>query len=161
MNKIYTASIDPASRLCGASLFDGLTLIGGQCLTSSQKTWSARAAEMRAQMKEFVLATLPKGTTVTRATIELVPKIVEPSIQLIAGAILADPIFDLNITRKQFVSPSSWKAWARRHGALDKDPKGVVSLRQTGFPVEQYQIVSDDVADSIMIFLAWNEKHGA
>lgn len=61
---------------------------------------------------------------------------------------------------KNFVVTSTWKYWASRRGATgpSKDIKGVKALSEVGFPVEKYGIASDDVADSILIYLAWREK---
>ncbi len=55
-----------------------------------------------------------------------------------------------------FVSPSSWKAFARRNGAKDKDPKGIKSLQEMGWKKE---LTSEDEADSIMIYMAWRAKN--
>lgn len=156
---IYTLSIDPASRLCGVSLFEDLKYINSILLKSELKTWSERVAEMRKDLREFVITNLPKGQQITRAIMELVPKIVEPSIQMAGGGLLSDSIYNLDLTRKFLISPSTWQAYARRNGSPDKYPKGVKALKQINFPVEKYKITSDDVADSIMIFLAWAEKN--
>ena len=158
--KEYTLAIDPASRLCGVSLFHGDSYIASICLTSSFKTWSARASQMRSQLKDFVLEHLPQNAVITRAVIELIPKIVDPSVQLIAGAIIADPAFQINPTRKFFVSPSSWKAFARRKGCTMKDPKGVQALTEAGLqPSGNLEIKSEDIADSMLLYYYWLEKH--
>jgi hypothetical protein len=156
---VYTISVDPASRLCGVSLWCNKEYIAAQSLESSLKTWSARAAHLRVQARKFVTDNLKGDAIVTRAVCELVPKIAEPSIQMICGSILSDAIFNLDLSRKFLVSPSSWKAWARRNGCTSKDPKGVPALVETAF-AEKHVIKSDDVADSIMIFLCWYEKWG-
>lgn len=158
---IYTLSVDPASRLCGVSLYRNKEYIASISLESNLKTWSKRTADMRAQLQKFVSEHLPKGETITRAVMELVPKICEPSIQMAGGAILSDPLYNFDISRKYLVSPSTWKAYAKRKGSKEKDPKGVSALRAIGFPVDKFKIISDDVADSILIFLAWAEKNVA
>lgn len=61
--------------------------------------------------------------------------------------------------RDNFVESTRWKVWARKNGALGplKDIKGVQALKEVGFPVEKYSISSDDVADSILIYLTWRD----
>jgi len=143
----------------GVSLWADKTYVSSVLLESKLKTWTARTADMRIQLKVFVEAYLPVGEKITRAVMELVPKICEPSIQMAGGAVLSDPAFSLDVTRKFLVSPSTWKAYVRRKGSKEKDPKGVSALRAINFPVDAYGITSEDVADSIMIFLAWVEKN--
>lgn len=152
----YTLSIDPASRQAGVSVWYGPVFLGAVTLVSVCNSWSARVAEMRVQLREFVKALIPPEAVVTRTVIELVPKIVEPSIQMVAGALLADPYYQVSPTRKFFVSPSTWKAFCRRKGCPDKDPKGMKALQSIGWTKNTF---SDDVADSILIYMTWLERY--
>lgn len=160
MNAEYAISIDPASRNAGVSVWHGITYLGSEALYSNQRTWSARAAEMRAALRIFVNHYIPSTELITCIVSELIPKIVEPSVQMITGALVADPRFNGNLARKQLISPSSWKSYARRHGCVDKEPKGVKALFQLDYQVPEWKLVkSDDVADSIMIYLTYCEKN--
>lgn len=160
MENEYAVSIDPASRNAGISLWLGVNFLASLALYSNQKTWSARAAEMRAALVAFVFSEIPEDSLITCIISELIPKIVEPSVQMITGALVAAPKFNSNITRKHLISPSSWKSYAKRHGCTDKEPKGVKTLLQLDTQHPKWKdIKSDDVADSIMIYLTYCEKN--
>lgn len=61
-----------------------------------------------------------------------------------------------------FVSPLEWKKWAKDRGATGptKDVKGILALEEIGWDFKTNPIFSDDVADSILIFLTWKDRHG-
>lgn len=68
------------------------------------------------------------------------------------------PLIQVKLHPKfSFVESRSWKKYAADRGASGpiKDIKGLKALREIGFPVEQYGIESDDVADSILIYKTW------
>lgn len=155
----WTLSIDPASRKAGVSLWFGDVYIASEALSSSLVTWSERANDLRIKLQAFISRYVPKNEFITLVVIELVPKIVEPSVQLIAGAIIAEERYKVNPTRKCFVSPSSWKAFARKNGCKEKDPKGVSALKDIGWDFDINPVTSDDVADSILIYLTWLRKN--
>lgn len=146
-------SIDPASRKAGISVWSGDTLIAAHALESKLPTWTERAHEMAGQ-----LYSVTHTYTIEQCVIELVPKIAEPSVQIIAGALISQPHFKFDIRRAQFVSPSSWKAYVRRKDPSVKDPKGVKALEAIKWDFAKHPVESDDVADSILIYLAWSGK---
>jgi hypothetical protein len=78
-----------------------------------------------------------------------------------AGAFLTCPRINAKLHAKHsFIETSSWKKWAMKNGATQefKLIKGVPALTQVGFPVADFSIVSDDVADSVLMYLTWRER---
>lgn len=158
----WILSIDPASNTAGCSLWYNGELIATTELNSTSKSqkYSQRLKTQVDQLNTFLENTLPAGVTQID---NLVLESVRSKLVLITvGAYLCSPYINLSISeRKNFVSPSSWKHYARSRGAHSQkfaDVKGCVALREMGFPVDKHNITSDDVADSILLFLTWRTQ---
>ncbi len=156
----YVLCIDQASNAAGVSLwYNGLLKDTTVLRSSSEKDpISQRLQDQLPQLDAFLNVNLPKSARVTKIVFEGVRARL---VLVTVGAFLTCPRIHAKLSPKaSFVESSSWKKWARRHGALEekvKDIKGVKALREVGFPVDEFDICSDDVADSILMYLTWRE----
>ena len=150
-------SIDQASNKAGCSLWSK----AGQLHATAALTYGnpadpySRRLQGLAKQLESWLLTQPTVTQIIFETTK--PKLVLASV----GAFLTAPSLNVKLHETaSFVSPSTWKKWAQLHGATGafKLIKGVKALRETGFDVDGYGIDSEDVADSVLIYLAWRER---
>ena len=153
---MITLAIDQASNSAGCSLWNDKQLIATTVLVSRspKDTFSKRLQYQVPQLTEF-LRGKPQVDHVlfegVRARLVLIT----------VGAFLTCPLLDVKLSEKtSFVGSSTWKHWASQRGATGKvkDVKGVKALREIGFPVDYHRITSDDIADSVLQFLAWREK---
>jgi hypothetical protein len=83
-------------------------------------------------------------------------------VHLSFGSILTCAYIQAHIkTKGSFISPSAWKSWAKLRGATGdfKAIKGVKALRECGWDFTKYPVESDDIADSILIYLTWRDKY--
>lgn len=156
----YVLVVDQASNAAGVSLWYNGSLKAHTVLRSSSEKdpISQRLQDQLPQLDAFLTAHLPDSARITKIVFEGVRARL---VLVTVGAFLTCPRIHAKLSPKaSFVESSSWKKWARKHGAMEekiKDIKGVKALRETGFPVDDYGITSDDVADSILMYLTWRE----
>ncbi len=150
-------SIDPASNLAGVSLWLNGRLTGTTVLksNSSSDSYSRRLQTQVPQLTAFLASYLSEGECISKVIFEGVrARLVLVSV----GAFLTCPYIDAKISpTSSFIESSTWKYYARANGARGDfaDIKGVAALKEIGIPVEELGITSDDIADSILIYLAW------
>lgn len=156
----HVLSIDQASNLAGVSLWHNGDLLATTVLKSKSPNdpFSRRIQYQVPQLTLFLDEHVPQQFTVEKVIFEAVkPRL----IMAVVGAFLTCPRIAARLNeRDSFVPSSTWKKWAQDQGATGafKDIKGVPSLRETGFPVDDYGIDSEDVADSIMQYKAWARR---
>lgn len=156
----YILAVDQATNLAGVSLWLDGALVATSVISSRDPSdsFAKRVQYQIPQLTAFLQTHLKPGHLVNTVIFEGVRARL---IMAVVGAFLTCPLIDSKMSEKgSFVESSSWKSWARDRGATGphKDIKGVKALRETGFNVDKYGIVSDDVCDSIMIFLCWKER---
>lgn len=152
--------IDQGSNLAGVTLWqkDGFRspskLLASALLKADPKAkYTTRIQQLVPQLTEF-LADKPRVELLLFENVR--PKLVLVTV----GAFLTCPHLDLSLTEyNSFVSSSTWKTWARERGATGPYTKikGRKALGETGFDMSTIPD-SDDVADSVMMFLAWEQK---
>lgn len=156
----YVLAIDQASNCAGVSLwFDGVlkttTTLNSQSPTDP---FARRIQYQLEQLTAFLNAELPEGVQVEKVVFEGVrPRLILATV----GAFMCCPRISAKLDEsKSFVGPSSWKAWAKLRGATGpfKDIKGVQALQETGWDFSKHPIDSDDVADSLLIYMAWRDR---
>ncbi len=125
---------------------------------SPRDVLSARLVTQRAQLEQFLNAQLASTEDIGAVLIENVKS---KTVLIAAGAFLSLDIFQCRfIPKEHIIHPSTWKAYLRARGATG-DIKGVRALEQGWVPARKLALDSDDVADSIAIYLCWKEKHFA
>lgn len=156
----YVLVVDQASNAAGVSLWYNGRLIATTVLesNSAKDPISRRLQDQIPQLDSFLAKHLPDAARITKIVFEGVRARL---VLVTVGAFLTCPRIHAKLSPKaSFVESTSWKKWAREHGATEerlKDVKGVKALRETGFPVEEHGITSDDVADSVLMYLTWRE----
>lgn len=159
--KSKTLSIDQASNQAGVSLWspEG-TLIDTVLLTSSSKKdpYSKRVTEQIEQLEDFLTARLDFNEDITHVLFEGVRSRL---VLVTVGAFMTCSRLNAGLSAQHsFVESRVWKSWAKRHGATAfiSDIKGVNSLLETGFVPPPGIVLNEDIADSIMMYLAWKER---
>lgn len=152
--------MDQASNSAGVSLWYSGNLRATTALLSDKSTDSMprRLQSMVFQLNGFLDREVPKPDVINRVIFEGVKSRL---VMVTVGAFLTCPRIQARISpTKDFVQSMSWKSYARKNGALGPigDIKGVRALRDIRFPVDQYRILSDDIADSVLIYLTWREQ---
>lgn len=157
-----TLVIDQASNQAGVSLWspDG-ALIATTLLKSksSKNPFSKRVTYQLVQLEAFLEEQLEPGETVTHVLFEGVRS---KLVLVVVGAFMTCSRLNAGLSpQHSFVPSSTWKSWAKRHGAkaFISDVKGVISLLETGYVVPAHCDINEDIADSIMMYLAWKEKN--
>ncbi len=155
----YVLSIDPGSNACGVSLWhDGIYLAGDVLKSANTRDpYSKRVQDIVAELHQFLFKHIP-GETIDTVVCEGVRARI---VQVALGAILTHGNIRATLSPKDsFVESTSWKSWAKKHGATGplKDIKGMKALRETIGFVGQYNTDSDDVADSILIYFTWRDR---
>lgn len=143
--------------MAGVSLWYDGELIAHTVLLSqsADDKYSRRLQHQVPQLTDFLNKQLPKGLNIEKVIFEGMKNRL---VLITVGAFLTCPRLDAKLHQKfSFVESSSWKRWAKNKGAtgLTKDVKGVKALREIGFPVDKHDIKSDDVADSVLMYLTW------
>lgn len=158
----WTLAIDQASNCAGVSLWYNGRLHSTTTLNSTRSTdpLPKRLQTQVPQLTQFLERQLPKGDRVSQVLFEGVRSRI---VLVTVGAFLTCPgLAHCKVSAAtSFVESSTWKYWAKRHGATGpvKDIKGIKALSETGFPPEQINLMStDDEADSVLLYLAWREK---
>lgn len=152
-------AIDPASHSAGLALFTlkDNGFIASKTLLGGKGEWPERVYKMQMEAYEFLE---PYSGNIKIVVSELIPKMADPSVQCVTGAIASCLPFDAKFSRGTFVAVSSWKAWARSQGAVpdvggkNKDVKGIKAVHDI-FGKEFHHFDSDDAADSFLIGLTW------
>lgn len=163
MSKVlgWVLSIDQASNAAGVALFWNGQLVDSTVLVSQSLTdpFSRRVQHQVPQLTAFLSKHLKPGQVVEKVIFEAVRARL---VMVTVGAFLTCPYIAAKLNEKQsFVESSTWKRWAREHGAKEeffKDIKGCSALRDTGFDMKKHGIVSDDVSDAILQFYAWRDR---
>ena len=145
-------SVDPASNKVGVALWSKeLNLLSVKALTApAGEPFTVRLSYLRNEMSKWL-----KGVVVT----EVVTENVRSSLVMVSiGALIAVPEIRAILRPKSFVSPTSWKAYAKRNGAQGplKDIKGLRALDDMEFPYPEN--CTDDCADAILLFLTYKSK---
>ena len=152
--KGWILSIDQASIKAGVSLWKDGELIAFTDLNGGGKKvpMSKRLHKQRVELDTF-LEQHCKGTVSTVLFEDVKGKFV----QMICGAYLTAGKICCKIGKDHLVHTRTWKSWAQRQGALGpvRDIKGVRALREIGWDFSRWAVESDDVADSLMIYMAW------
>lgn len=156
----WTLSIDQASNAAGVVLWYDGRLVAHTCLHSNKSSdnISVRLRTIVEGLTAFLGTHISPEDRICRVLFEGVKSNI---VLLTVGAFLTCPRIYAKISPKDsFVYSSSWKKWAQKRGALGplKEIKGVRALREIGFPVDEYRIMSDDTADAILIYLTWRER---
>lgn len=152
-------SIDQASNNAGVSLWQHGMPRAWTVLAAKKKTdpLSVRLVQQRQQLETFLNEQLASTEDIDVVLFENVKSKV---VLLCAGAFLSLDIFQCKFKPKEhIVHPSSWKSYLRKRGATG-EIKGVKALEQGWPPSKRLKLQSDDVADSMAIYLAWQEKYG-
>lgn len=145
-------SIDPGTHQAGVSLWHGEELVGHMTITPAyhMSKFTSRAATMRDKFEGFLkFHGCPPISKIIAEDVR--NKVTFASI----GALTSLPKLDCDIV---YFPIQTWKKWARDHGCKEKDPKGVPALKAIGWP--ECGGLSDDVADSILIFHAYCARRG-
>lgn len=153
----WVLSIDQATNAAGVSLWKNGQLIDTICLksASSSDSYSRRLQGMLPQLDAFLDRHLHPGETITKILFEGVRSRL---VMAAVGGFLMCSRLDCKIHQSaSFVESTSWKSYARQHGATGDFAliKGCRSLAETGFPVHELRIDSDDIADSILFYHTW------
>lgn len=156
----WILSIDQASNAAGVSLWKDGTLVDTTVLVSSSSShsYSKRVQFQVPQLTAFLARHLKPNENVTKILFEGVRSVL---VQMAAGAFMMCPLIDAKLSPSDsFVHTSSWKMYAKQRGATGplKDIKGIKALLEIGFPVEVLSKQSDDIGDSVLIYLSWVNK---
>lgn len=156
----FVLSIDQASNMAGVSLWHNGNLKAHTVLRSNaaSDSFARRLQTQVPQLTTFLDEHLPTGLKITKVLFEgMKSRLVLCTI----GAFLTCPRLDTKLhAQHSFIESSSWKKWAQAHGATGpfKEIKGVKALQEVGYPTVATGITSDDVADSILMYLTWRSK---
>lgn len=156
----FVLSIDQASNNAGASLWYNGELKATKCLaaTSPKDPISKRLQTQVRGLELFLDEHLPADAEIRQILFEGVRARL---VLCTVGAFLTPARIQAKLSPKHnFVESTSWKKYAQRLGALGvlAEIKGIPALRQIGFDVDRYGIVSQDVADSILMYLCWRDQ---
>lgn len=156
----FVLSIDQASNAAGVSLWNTGQLTAHTVLRSTRAVdpLSVRLQTQLPQLTAFLNEHLPANGLISKVIFEGVKaRLVMSTV----GAFLVCPRIAAKLHDKHtFVESRQWKKYAADRGAAGpfKDIKGVKALREIGFEVDRYGIDSDDVADSVLIYLTWRSR---
>ncbi len=152
--------IDQASNCAGVALwYSGTLKATTELLSHSKKDAIPQRLQYQVtQLDKFLAEHLPDSACITKLLFEGVRARL---VLVTVGAFLTCSRIHAHISPKtSFIESTSWKKWAQLHGATGpiKLIKGVKALRETGFPVDEMGIVSDDIADAVLMYLTWKDK---
>lgn len=120
--------------------------------------WAQRFQNIVKELDEFLK--LNGVQTVHEIVTELPPPSSHPGLKAVIGAILTLPqLAQVDLKKQNMISPSSWKAFARRKGCTDKDPKGIPAL--SAILETPPDCPTDDAADAVLIALTWFESQAS
>lgn len=142
-------AIDPASREAGVALFKNAELIGVWQLSTDEPTWGQRLCDLSVQFGELPIP----HEDIEEVAIECLKGASNsPMLNAISGVFI-QYLPKVNLKPKSFITPSSWKAVARKVTG-EKEPKGYSTLSKMG----TYPEMSDDCADAVLIGLTYLSK---
>jgi len=152
-------AIDPASHSAGLALFtlQDNAFIDAKTLTAQKGEWPERLFSMQMQAAEFLEAY--EGNIKVIVT-ELIPSVADPTVHSCIGALASCLPFKAKINRNTFLSPSTWKAFARRQGAIPQpgakrqDVKGIKAIHDM-LGKDFHNFDSDDAADATIMGICW------
>lgn len=158
--KGYVLSVDPASNLCGVSLWKDGDLVAWTVLKSksNKDPFSERLKAIKNDLDVFLSAHLIDDERVETVICEGVRSSL---VQISLGALFGSPWVVSVFNSKSFVHSTSWKYWAKLRGAKAVklgDIKGISALKDIGWDFVKYPVDSDDVADSLLIYMTWRDK---
>lgn len=155
----FVLSIDQASNLAGVSLWKDGSLAAWTVLesASSKDQFGRRLVTQIAQLTGFLDDELNDDE---RIKVLLFEGVKSSHVLATIGAFCTCPhLIDCKFNpRHSFISALSWKKFVRDYGLSQqrfKDIKGVQALKDIEWDFEEYPIASEDVADSILIYLTW------
>jgi hypothetical protein len=156
----YVLAVDQASNCAGVSLWYNGELQATTTLLSKDKgdPFARRIQTQLDQLTAFLNTHLPRGVDIEKVVFEGVRSRL---ITAVVGAFMCCPRISAKLSEKaNFIESSSWKRWAQTRGATGpfKDIKGVKALREAGWDFGKHPISSDDVADSILIYLTYKDR---
>lgn len=155
----YILSVDQASNAAGVSLWHNRVLIAHAVLRSKspKDSFSRRIQAQAADLRRFLDDSLPEGEVIKTVLFESVKSRI---IMAVIGSVLVQDRIDATLTPDTMIGSMSWKKWAQGMGATGplKDIKGVPALREVKFDVDGHKITSEDIADSVLIYLTWLNK---
>lgn len=160
--KSKTLSVDQASNQAGVSLWSPTSdLLACTVLQSEspKDPFSKRVTDQVEQLNTFLEEHLADGEEITHVLFEGVRSRL---VLVTVGAYMTCPYLMAGLSpQHSFVESRTWKAWAKRHGAkaFISEIKGIQSLLETGFNMPPGMPLTEDIADSIMMYLAWKERH--
>lgn len=156
----YIVSIDQASNAAGVSLWKDGHFMGAEVLTSNSPADSLgkRLSAQVSKLETFLHDLLPSGAEVKVVLFEGVRS--RLVLTTVGAFVTCSFLRGCKIhPRHSFIESASWKNWARKHGATAErtaDIKGVKALEDIGW--NEQRIMSDDIADSILMYLCWRDK---
>jgi hypothetical protein len=155
----WVLAVDEASNDAGVSLWKNGILVDTTVLWGHKDpVYSRRLVFQVAQLGEFLAKHLRPDEKIGKVVFEGVKNRL---VLVTVGAYLTCPYLDAKLHQKySFIESSSWKKWAQSKGATGpfKEIKGVKALTEAGWDCARMGIVSEDIADSILIYLTWRER---
>lgn len=150
-------AIDPGSRSAGLALFclKDKSFIDSKTLLAEKGEWPERLFSMQMQAAEFLEN---YSGNIKVIVFEMVPRTADITVQMCAGAIASCLPFSAKFSRTTAVPVASWKAFARKQGAVPmdgvkkQDVKGIKAVEDI-FGKEFHNFDSSDAADSFLIGL--------
>ena len=152
----FVLSIDQASNCAGVSLWHNGQLVAWTDLQASRKKdpMPIRLREQLIQLRMFL-----ETHNVDTVSAVLFEKVRAEFVSMICGAYLTMNAIKCHIGKDHLIHTNRWKGWARSQGAGKtvhrSEIKGVQALKEIGWDFNAYPIESDDVADSVLMYLAW------
>lgn len=155
----WVLSVDQASNAAGVSLWHNRSLVATAVLKSknSRDAFSRRIQAQAADLRKFLDDHLPPGEVIKTVVFESVKSRI---IMAVIGSVLVHERIESPLTPSHMIGSMSWKKYAQGLGAKGplKDIKGVPALVDIKFDVEKHGITSEDIADSVLIYLTWLHK---
>lgn len=154
----WVLSVDPASNKCGVSLWKNGIYIDSCLLSSisSSDPISRRMQDILLQFEIFLAGNMAAGDEINTIVTEGVRSRI---VGVCIGSFLVCKTIQANLYSKgSFVEPQQWKKWAKMRGASGDVIKGVKALSEAGWDMKKFPVESDDVADSILIYLCWRDR---
>jgi hypothetical protein len=157
----FVLSIDQASNLAGVSLWKDGVLTGWTVLESASPKdgFGRRLVTQINQLTGFLDDELGDE----KVKMLLFEGVKSSHVLACVGAFCTCPhLIDCKFNpRHSFISALSWKKMVRDYGLSKqkfKEIKGIQALKDIEWDFDEYPIVSEDVADSILIYLCWAQR---
>lgn len=154
----WILAIDQASNAAGVALFSHGEFVAAATLKShsSKDAFGKRLAFQAEQLADFLHTRMGKA----EIKVLLFEGVRSRIVLCTVGAFCAVPqLQNCRLhPRHSFVESSSWKTFAKKHGAVANDKgeiKGIHALSMIGWDFDKHPISSDDEADAVLIYKAW------